>query len=472
MTGSWWDVLGIAPTADMREIKRAYGTRLKQCRPEDDPQGFARLREAYEGLIAHFGTTHSRSTRAMPVRELAASTPEYASSENAEAIALPVRASPYDVAGLLMAEARKEHVSWPSFEMWLRARDDLLPLDFKAAVSRVLVRRLTEEDIPARQAIEIFAGFFDWDDYASQRRFAIEGIDLHGLETRLATRNLGEWLENERDDETVRRLVMLRRHTNGWRARWLVKSKRYRDDGMAALARAIGHYGYTAVGNVVGSDTLAFWERVSATRPNWLQVWMLAPVISTAIALAALFASARVFAPDPLGGAPIIFIMAIPAILLLAFAVNIGGRLWHQQGAAWFDRQRMAVAARLGVTPRHRPILIAITLFAISWAGWYWPGGFVSWPYYLLICILLAPAASDRIRLLGCMVLGILALGAMNSSTHSGKPAAAIVLGVLWTGRYLHGFTRRWRATSKLSETAVILILGTVVVFAMIAIVR
>lgn len=46
-----WNVLGLPPDADSRTIKRTYAALLKQTRPDDDPEGFQRLREAYEAAL-------------------------------------------------------------------------------------------------------------------------------------------------------------------------------------------------------------------------------------------------------------------------------------------------------------------------------------------------------------------------------------------------------------------------------------
>lgn len=46
-----WEFLGLSPDSDARTIKRQYASMLKQYRPDEDPQGFQRLREAYEQAL-------------------------------------------------------------------------------------------------------------------------------------------------------------------------------------------------------------------------------------------------------------------------------------------------------------------------------------------------------------------------------------------------------------------------------------
>lgn len=43
-----WEILGIEPTADLERIRQAYLALLPSFHPESDPQGFKRLRQAYE----------------------------------------------------------------------------------------------------------------------------------------------------------------------------------------------------------------------------------------------------------------------------------------------------------------------------------------------------------------------------------------------------------------------------------------
>ena len=46
-----WSILEIEVTSDITTIKRAYAKQLRRYHPEDDPEGFQRVREAYERAI-------------------------------------------------------------------------------------------------------------------------------------------------------------------------------------------------------------------------------------------------------------------------------------------------------------------------------------------------------------------------------------------------------------------------------------
>lgn len=47
-----WDVLQLAPTTDVRAIKKAYAVLLKQNRPDDNPAGFQRVHGAYQDALS------------------------------------------------------------------------------------------------------------------------------------------------------------------------------------------------------------------------------------------------------------------------------------------------------------------------------------------------------------------------------------------------------------------------------------
>ena len=49
----FWSVLGLEPTRDSAAIKRAYAEQTKLCHPEEDPEGFLVLRQAYQRALAY-----------------------------------------------------------------------------------------------------------------------------------------------------------------------------------------------------------------------------------------------------------------------------------------------------------------------------------------------------------------------------------------------------------------------------------
>ena len=47
----FWSVLELEPTRDVSAIKRAYAGKARMCHPEEDPEGFLKLRKAYEAAL-------------------------------------------------------------------------------------------------------------------------------------------------------------------------------------------------------------------------------------------------------------------------------------------------------------------------------------------------------------------------------------------------------------------------------------
>lgn len=64
---SIWDTLGITAESNERDIKRAYAKRLKQTRPEEDPEGFQALRQAYEEALEYAAWVRKREARQQAV---------------------------------------------------------------------------------------------------------------------------------------------------------------------------------------------------------------------------------------------------------------------------------------------------------------------------------------------------------------------------------------------------------------------
>lgn len=46
-----WEILGIEPTSDKKIIKKAYAKKVKTCHPEEHPEEFKLLYDAYQAAL-------------------------------------------------------------------------------------------------------------------------------------------------------------------------------------------------------------------------------------------------------------------------------------------------------------------------------------------------------------------------------------------------------------------------------------
>ena len=68
-----WTTLGLEATKDVSAIKRAYAERAKTCHPEEDSDGFMKLRQAYQAALAY---AEGREEAASPPTAPEAAEPE------------------------------------------------------------------------------------------------------------------------------------------------------------------------------------------------------------------------------------------------------------------------------------------------------------------------------------------------------------------------------------------------------------
>ena len=48
-----WEILGIEPTDNKREIRAAYAAKSKLYHPEEEPEEFAKLNTAYQAALSY-----------------------------------------------------------------------------------------------------------------------------------------------------------------------------------------------------------------------------------------------------------------------------------------------------------------------------------------------------------------------------------------------------------------------------------
>ena len=81
---SCWQTLGIAPTSDEAAIKKAYAARIREHRPDRDPEGFRAVRAAYEEALRLRAYIRPHHEKKMQRRCAAEAAPDAASAAMAD----------------------------------------------------------------------------------------------------------------------------------------------------------------------------------------------------------------------------------------------------------------------------------------------------------------------------------------------------------------------------------------------------
>lgn len=153
-----WDELGIAPTQDRSSLRRAYALRVKQVKPEVDPAGFQRLRQAYEEALRQNEEEAAPETVAEPVST--------AAEQTQGAVVEELPAPPVFQTAVEVVQALQEAPAGRRKELLYEAmkaegREDL---DFQAALQRVLARLLLQHFDRHHALVAVLAERFGWEE--------------------------------------------------------------------------------------------------------------------------------------------------------------------------------------------------------------------------------------------------------------------------------------------------------------------
>ena len=87
-----WETLGISPTTDIKEIKSAYAKLAKQYNPEEKPEEFKRIFDAYKAACSYAKRGHKNLAVSVEQTNIAESEANQNTAEN--------KSEPYDFSAI------------------------------------------------------------------------------------------------------------------------------------------------------------------------------------------------------------------------------------------------------------------------------------------------------------------------------------------------------------------------------------
>ncbi|MFC7371076.1 tetratricopeptide repeat protein [Fictibacillus iocasae] len=188
---SYWTILGIQPTDDLSAIKKAYSKQLKLHHPEDDPEGYQRLREAFDAVKKNLKKKTHLSADAEAAAGSAHAEPFPSYSDFEERIPLSVvlpelKASPepprHTIAQFMeKAENIYRSITWRiEEEKWLDLLNDelLWSMEHKQQVSQTLLSFIAQHHLLPKNIWLLLENQFQWSEMIKERRHSLNREDM------------------------------------------------------------------------------------------------------------------------------------------------------------------------------------------------------------------------------------------------------------------------------------------------------
>lgn len=157
-----WETLDIEPTSDVSTIKKAYAAKLKIHHPEDDPEGYQLLREAYDWAVKNAKLMAKASKQAKTNSEEKTNTPPQEMEHHDQEQKMPPMINHIDDL-LVPLENRIENINVPPRSSPFEAASDL-PKDFER-MNEEFIKKATDlyYDFYSRIKIENWIALFNSD---------------------------------------------------------------------------------------------------------------------------------------------------------------------------------------------------------------------------------------------------------------------------------------------------------------------